>query len=83
MKNKSKLFLNAAAFLVAILITAPNATHSEILKGITQKLTRCFGNQALTPKRFANPVAKLVFVIPFGKVVPMQANTADGLTVFF
>ena len=51
-------------FLVAIKISAPNGSHLQILKGISNQFADGFGNQALPPIWLANPIANLTFRCP-------------------
>ena len=67
----------AAAFLVAVVIAAPDAVHAKILECIAEHLARGFGNESLPPEGLADPIAKLVFIVRFGKVIAVKANTAD------
>ena len=82
MIDKSELLLHAAALDVSVVMSAPDTFHAKLLKCIVQHLTRRLRNQPLPPKGLADPIAKLIFVIFFCKVVAMKADTADGLTVF-
>ena len=77
--DKPQLFLHAAAFLVAVVIAAPDAVHTEILKRIAKHLARGFGNEPLPPIWLSDPIAKLIFIVRFGKVVAMKSDAADGL----
>ena len=77
--DESELFLHATGFVVAVIIATPDAVYFEILKGITEHLAGGFGNEPLPPIWFANPVTKLVFIVRFGEVIAMKANTANGL----
>ena len=55
--HETEFFLHATALVISVVVTAPDARHSEILKSVAQKLARGFGYQALSPERFANPIA--------------------------
>ena len=67
--GKAQLFLHPAGFFVAVVVTAPDAVHFEILKGVAEHLARGFGNESLTPERLADPITKLVFIVTLGKIL--------------
>ncbi len=76
--DESELFLHTAGFLVALVIAAPDAVHAEILECVAKHLARGFGNESLPPKRLADPIAQLVFIVLLGKVFAVEADAAEA-----
>ena len=55
----------------------------KILKGIEKHIERGFRNESSSPKRFTNPIAKLVFIVLLCKVVSVKSNAADWFAILF
>ena len=75
--------ISSAALCISIVIAAPNTRHMEILERMTKQFLCGFGNQSLSPERFSQPIAKLIFVVLLSKVIAVQSDTADRFSAFF
>lgn len=59
---KPELLLNALRICVANIGAAPDLSHVEILKGVTQNLFGSLRDESLSPERLSDPVAKFAFI---------------------
>ena len=87
MKAETAFLHHSARLCIAVIITAPDGSHSQILKTSLQQATHGFGYQTLSPIRPAYPVSylRLIF-LHFGTVqtIPEHDTYApDRFTCFF
>ena len=63
MIDKTNLFLHPLRLQIAIIITAPNRTHTKINKTMTDNLPSCLRHITPPPERLAQPVTQLTLII--------------------
>ena len=74
-----QLFLNPAALVVSLIVTAPYPFHVQILKGMPEHFPAGFRHDAPSPIGNPKPVTQFAFLITAGQIaVELQADGPDG-----